>query len=587
MSQDSKAASQPTIDRPPQLVSGGEALGVPNEGGSPAVGEAQWHAALDCIADAILIFDVNHRVTYANAAAARMCGLPREKIIGTTCCALFAQTGWIPDEALYATMLKSGLRSEREFFSPGRNAWYYSLIEPIADAAGRRIGTVHRLRDISGRKETRRRLRASETLLSSVFTSVEDPIVVLDTNLTVVRVNRVVERLFSPGTQLVGRKCHELLHGRDVPCDGCAARHTLVTGETTTHERSLVLSDGQLRRFDIRAFPLRAEPDGEVVGVVEISRDVTEERRAREKIAETAQRYRLLFDQAEESIVLLDPETTRFVAFNRKAHENLGYTAEEFRQITIADVDVVETAADTARRCRRITQEGFDEFLTRHRTMSGEVRDVHIRARDVLLDGKKYIQSTWRDITEQKRLEESLQALTLVDDLTGLYNRRGFMTLAEQQLKIANRSGRDLFLLFADLDNLKWTNDRCGHPAGDAVLCAVARILKAGFRDSDIIARMGGDEFVVLMVESGLAVPDALVARLRASIEAHNAANSGGQISLSIGVARYFAGEPCSLESLLRKADALMYEEKRHKRSPGRGDEGRSGDGADGAVIGK
>jgi len=424
-------------------------------------------------------------------------------------------------------------------------------------------------------------------LLASVFASVEDPIIVLDRNLALVRVNRVVEKLYPPGVQIIGRKCHELLHGRDTPCDACAARHTLKTGEVTAHERSLVLSDGQLRRFDVRAFPLRAESDGEIVGVVEISRDVTEERRAREKIAETAQRYRLLFEQAEESIVLLDPETTRFVAFNRKAHENLGYTAEEFRRITIAEIDVSETAADTARRCRRITQEGFDEFLTRHRTMSGEVRDVHIRARGVLLDGKKYIQSTWRDITEQKRLEESLQALTLVDDLTGLYNRRGFMTLAEQQLKIANRSGRDLYLLFADLDNLKWTNDRCGHPAGDAVLCALARILKAGFRDSDIIARMGGDEFVVLMVESGLAVPDLLTSRLRASIEAHNAANRGGPISLSIGVARYSAGEPCSLEALLRKADALMYEEKRRKRNLGRSDGSSAGKSADEATGAK
>ncbi len=97
-------------------------------------------------------------------------------------------------------------------------------------------------------------------------------------------------------------------------------------------------------------------------------------------------------------------------------------------------------------------------------------------------------------------MQEHLRIMSITDDLTGLLNRRGFFPIAEQQLKLANRSGTGLVLLFADIDNLKWINDKFGHKEGDAVLIDVSRAIKESFRDSDIIARLGGDEFAVFDV---------------------------------------------------------------------------------------
>jgi diguanylate cyclase (GGDEF)-like protein/PAS domain S-box-containing protein len=176
------------------------------------------------------------------------------------------------------------------------------------------------------------------------------------------------------------------------------------------------------------------------------------------------------------------------------------------------------------------------------------------------------------DITERRRAEESVRALSLVDELTGLSNRRGFFALAGQQLKIAARSKTRLLLIFADVDELKVVNDTFGHAAGDQLLRDIARIFRETFRESDIIARIGGDEFVALVIASEDADLARILRRLRKKIvgsragAARRAGGRRGRMSLSIGMAEYKPTSPCSLEELIKRADEMMYEEKRQKR---------------------
>jgi diguanylate cyclase (GGDEF)-like protein len=172
--------------------------------------------------------------------------------------------------------------------------------------------------------------------------------------------------------------------------------------------------------------------------------------------------------------------------------------------------------------------------------------------------------AVYTDITERVRMEEALRALALLDELTGLYNRRGFSILAEHQLKMAERGKRRMLLLFSDLDGLKWINDTFGHPEGDRALIEVADILEETFRESDIVARIGGDEFVVLAVETNGSPAGVLTTRLRENLEARNAgADRRYQLSLSVGVAHYDPTRPCSLDDLLAGADRAMYGQKR------------------------
>jgi diguanylate cyclase (GGDEF)-like protein len=173
---------------------------------------------------------------------------------------------------------------------------------------------------------------------------------------------------------------------------------------------------------------------------------------------------------------------------------------------------------------------------------------------------------------QKRRAEEELQAMSLIDPLTTLYNRRGFLTLGEQQIKLANRGRRGMMLLFADLDGLKKINDTLGHHEGDRALTETASVLRETFRDSDIIARLGGDEFVVLLLETHVEGAEIIPSRLQSVIDEHNATGRlPFTLAMSTGLAYYDPYHPCSVQDLMDRADALMYEEKR-ARKRGRGD---------------
>ncbi len=166
-----------------------------------------------------------------------------------------------------------------------------------------------------------------------------------------------------------------------------------------------------------------------------------------------------------------------------------------------------------------------------------------------------------------RKSEEALLVLSLHDELTGLYNRRGFLTLAEQQLKVANRAKKGLLMIFADLDGMKDINDTLGHGQGDSALIDTARILGKTFRESDIIARYGGDEFIILSLENTESGAELFENRLREHLEYHNK-NEGRPytLSLSTGFARYDPENPLSIEDLLVEADHIMYGQKNGKK---------------------
>jgi two-component system cell cycle response regulator len=197
-----------------------------------------------------------------------------------------------------------------------------------------------------------------------------------------------------------------------------------------------------------------------------------------------------------------------------------------------------------------------------------ESRIAEMRVAEIAQQNETLYMANLRDITELVRLREELRTMALVDDLTGLNNRRGFSTLAQQQLKLSNRAKRGMFLLFSDLDNLKWINDTFGHHEGDQALIETANIHRETFRQSDIIARVGGDEFAVLAVEAQQDSGDILAARLEESLRTHNAQkNRHYELSISVGLDYYDPACPCSIDELLDRADRSMYEQKQKKQN--------------------
>jgi diguanylate cyclase (GGDEF)-like protein len=203
---------------------------------------------------------------------------------------------------------------------------------------------------------------------------------------------------------------------------------------------------------------------------------------------------------------------------------------------------------------------------------SQAVKTVQAGAQDYLIKGEMDINVMVRSMyyaIERHRTMDGLRSMVFIDKLTGLYNRRGLFVLAEQQLIVANRTKRGLFVIYIDLDGMKMINDTMGHQEGDNALIDSAGILRKTFRKSDIIARIGGDEFVVVVIETQKENDEIIKARMEKVLKEHNAGKDGSyKLSMSVGITDYDPENPTSFEELLKHADILMYEQKEASGKP-------------------
>ena len=171
------------------------------------------------------------------------------------------------------------------------------------------------------------------------------------------------------------------------------------------------------------------------------------------------------------------------------------------------------------------------------------------------------------EVAQRRRAEEQLRTLSLTDELTGLLNRRGLLTMGEHQLKVARRTRRRLLVIYADLDNMKRINDKFGHMEGDAALIEAADVLREVFRESDIIGRIGGDEFVILAVDSDGVPPEALINRVHQRCILANLRRAHPYVlAMSAGSTEFDPDEPVSLEELISGADRIMYTQKQSRQ---------------------
>ncbi len=337
-------------------------------------------------------------------------------------------------------------------------------------------------------------------------------------------------------------------------------------------EFRVVWPDGSFH--DLRALAIvQWNQAGEPISMIGTNWDITINKQAQEKVAELGLRNQTLFNTVTDGIYVLN-DRGKVIDANPAFSKMLGYTLEELKLLNVADWDVQWIPGEIAIKVSElIDHPAMSE--TRHRRKDDVIVDVEINAVGVTLQGHNYLFASARNISVRKASEEKirllnieLENLALTDFLTNLSNRRYFMLSGAEAVKRVMRNKEPLSLLMLDIDWFKKVNDKYGHEVGDWAIQHVAAVLKSSLREIDILARIGGEEFAVLLPNTGQAEVAALAERVRKLMQATPFETAGEAISITISLgAAVFEKGMTDIDTLLRNADAALYQAKRSGRN--------------------
>jgi len=406
----------------------------------------------------------------------------------------------------------------------------------------------------------------SRDYLDNVIASMSENVLVMNDKELIIIMNKAALHLFpasatkqlSPSlSDVFADKNLQLI--REMIQDGVSQREIIISNET-----------GDKRHLLLSATPIPGLLQ-ESKEVVLVATDISYLKEVENELAEKQNYLTSIMHSMPAGVMVVDADTHIVVDVNPAAcrmyalpKENIvGKVCHKFICPTKAGqcpvTDLSQTLTATERKI--LTKNGKEIPVLK------SVERMQIGSKNLLVE-------SFVDISQRKEMEEALkksqlqlEELAITDELTGLYNRRGFMALSQKQLQIANRTKKELFLLYADLDNMKGINDKLGHQNGDLALQDTGKILKRFCRESDIISRIGGDEFAVLL--TGSDNETVIVKRLEQEIKTFND-NSERQysISISIGVTSCHPdSEICEISQFMSQADNRMYEAKKAKQA--------------------
>ncbi len=331
-----------------------------------------------------------------------------------------------------------------------------------------------------------------------------------------------------------------------------AVRQVREKEDIASIEYQLVLG-GRERFFEARLLPLHSEQ------IIAVIRDITEQKMAEEILLESETRLRLILDSIQSGVLLIDQATHVIEDVNRVAAEVIGLPKDR-----IVGLHCHKFVCPAEEKNCPITDMG-QRIDHSERTLiraDGKSLPIIKTVARVTLGNRRYLLESFVDITERKRIEEQLRYLSLHDALTGLYNRAYF---EEEMHRLESGRFNPVGLVLCDVDGLKLVNDTLGHESGDILLIESAKVIKNALRQGDMVARIGGDEFAVLLPQSDAETVEVVCARIRDAIRSYNTNNSGLTLSMSMGIAVANIA-PANMDNLFKEADDNMYREKLLRR---------------------
>lgn len=292
--------------------------------------------------------------------------------------------------------------------------------------------------------------------------------------------------------------------------------------------------------------------------------DITDRYEIEKKLAQSEEKFRSAFMNHNSPMLIINPDNMNIVEANQAALDFYGYQYDEITSLKISDINIfeddkVKSEVENARSQKSI------KFYFKHELKNGEIRDVEVHSGPVKIDGQEYLFSIIHDITERKKVEEKIAHMTFHDVLTDLYNR----TYLEEELQRINTERQlPISIIMADLNNLKMINDRYGHTTGDELLKKTAELLRESCRHEDVIARQGGDEFVVVLPQTPIEAAEEIADRIRNNREDYKVEDDI-IISIALGTAsKNEIGE--DIYDVLNRAEDRMYSDKMKTKSGGR-----------------
>ena len=399
------------------------------------------------------------------------------------------------------------------------------------------------------------------------FDAIPDFILVIDNHHKIMMANRSLAlKLEIDRKALLGRHCYEVIHNMDKAADYCPC---IQPDSIDIEQRAEAYEKHLDCHCTFTATPL-FNSSGDRIGTVDVIRDISVNKLTQEALIDSENIFRAITESATDAIVSID-KNDNIVLWNQTAEKMFGYSSAEAigNKLTLIMPE----------KYRQAHKKGISRYIsTRKAKVVGKNYEVTALRKDGTEIPVELSLSSWerrddifftaiiRDITSRRKLEQKLREASFTDDLTGLLNRRGFMALSEKQLQISRRYKRSFSILFLDLNEMKQINDNFGHKSGDQALIELADILKKTFRSSDIISRIGGDEFTVLINEPTPGIDKIITSNFMKNLRTFNARTDRPyKLSTSLGIAHFDPSQPRSIDELLAEADTLMYEQKSQK----------------------
>lgn len=500
-----------------------------------------------------------------------------EALWGRSVKALYeAPTSWLdgvhPDDR-QAIREKLPLQREGEYDEQyrvvqpdGEIRWVRDRAYPITDETGEVVRVVGVVTDITERKRAQKERKRTRGLLEAVVQGTTDAVFVKDRERRYRLANDAAARMvgLQSRDQMEGETDEAFFSPGTVEHLRRDDRRVMETGETVRFEEQLERKDGEERVYETVKAPYR-NASGKIVGVIGVSRDVTEKRRVQEELERARKKYETVFDVTPLALSVATLEEGRFLEINEGFERLYGYERETVLGKTVDELDVWADPRKREQIVLRLQDAGaVNSVEVQLRTRSGEVIEALFSARRITVDGRDCVVTAVNDITDRVMAERELERLALHDPLTGLHNRSVFEDRLDHALERARREETHVGVLFLDIDRFKVINDSLGHSVGDALLQEAADRLRGCVREADTVARMGGDEFAVLLeaVENEAEAEEAAGRVAEAFQRPFQVAGTEIPAEASIGLALSHQEGVEEADDLLRFSDVAMYRMK-------------------------